>query len=135
VCYTTHLFYIARDIIKLTARFAARNGRFFISQLAQRESRNFQFDFLRPTHSLFPYFTELIKQYTKVLVPPEDVQTKLSQNNNRSTLLERIKQRVEWTVWDEQERKKKAEEDEKEKCKWQDVKGSEKKCSIFMYFT
>jgi splicing factor 3A subunit 1 len=115
--YTTHLFYIARDIIKLTARFAARNGRFFISQLAQRESRNFQFDFLRPTHSLFPYFTELIKQYTKVLVPPEDVQTKLSQNNNRSTLLERIKQRVEWTVWDEQERKKKAEEDEKEKCK------------------
>ncbi|KAI8088908.1 Pre-mRNA splicing factor PRP21 like protein-domain-containing protein [Halteromyces radiatus] len=109
------------DIIKLTARFAARNGRHFISQLAQRESRNFQFDFLRPTHSLFPYFTELIKQYSKVLVPPEDIKKKLSKNNSRTLLLDRIKQRVEWTIWDEREKKKRAEEDEKEKLAYASI--------------
>ncbi|CAO3590582.1 unnamed protein product [Absidia cylindrospora] len=109
------------DIIKLTARFAARNGRYFISQLAQRESRNFQFDFLRPTHSLFPYFTELIRQYSKVLVPPENIKSTLSKNNNRTAVLDRIKQRVEWTVWDEEEKKKRAEEDEREKLAYASI--------------
>ena len=28
--------------------------------------RNYQFDFLRPQHSLFQYFTKLVEQYTKV---------------------------------------------------------------------
>ena len=28
--------------------------------------RNYQFDFLRPQHSLFNYFTKLVEQYTKV---------------------------------------------------------------------
>lgn len=31
-----------------------------------REHKNFQFDFLRPQHSLFNYFTKLVEQYTKV---------------------------------------------------------------------
>jgi len=38
-----------------------------------REQRNFQFDFLRPQHSLFQYFTKLLEQYTKV-------------NNNRASV-------------------------------------------------
>ena len=33
-----------------------------------REARNYQFDFLRPQHSLFQYFTRLLEQYTKVFV-------------------------------------------------------------------
>lgn len=45
-----------RDILRLTALFAARSGRRFTSELANRESRNYQFDFLRPSHSLFGYF-------------------------------------------------------------------------------
>jgi hypothetical protein len=44
------------DILRLTALFTARSGRKFTSDLAARESRNYQFDFLRPTHSLFGYF-------------------------------------------------------------------------------
>lgn len=44
----------------------ARNGRQFLTQLMNREQRNFQFDFLRPQHSLFQYFTKLLEQYTKV---------------------------------------------------------------------
>ncbi|CAO3610739.1 unnamed protein product [Cunninghamella blakesleeana] len=113
------------DIIKLTARFAARNGRQFISQLAQRESRNFQFDFLRPSHSLFPYFTELIKQYSKVLVPADDIKEKLAKNASKTELLDRVKQRVEWTIWEEIEKKKRAEEDEKEKLAYASIEWHE----------
>ncbi|KAF0292984.1 Splicing factor 3A subunit 1 [Amphibalanus amphitrite] len=54
------------DIVKLTAQFVARNGRQFLTNLMNREQRNYQFDFLRPQHSLFQYFTKLLEQYTKV---------------------------------------------------------------------
>uniref|UniRef100_G3PDS4 Splicing factor 3A subunit 1 n=1 Tax=Gasterosteus aculeatus aculeatus TaxID=481459 RepID=G3PDS4_GASAC len=53
------------DVVKLTAQFVARNGRQFLTQLMQKEQRNYQFDFLRPQHSLFNYFTKLVEQYTK----------------------------------------------------------------------
>lgn len=55
------------DVVKLTAQFVARNGRQFLTQLMQKEQRNYQFDFLRPQHSLFNYFTKLVEQYTKVI--------------------------------------------------------------------
>lgn len=54
--------------MKLTAQFVARNGRQFLTNLMNREQRNFQFDFLRPQHSLFQYFTKLLEQYTKVYI-------------------------------------------------------------------
>lgn len=57
------------DVVKLTAQFVARNGRQFLTQLMQKEQRNYQFDFLRPQHSLFNYFTKLVEQYTKVCGP------------------------------------------------------------------
>jgi splicing factor 3A subunit 1 len=53
-------------LIRLTALFVARNGRQFLTQLMNREVRNFQFDFLKPQHSNFPYFIKLVEQYTKV---------------------------------------------------------------------
>ena len=34
--------------------------------LTLREQRNFHFDFLRPQHSLFQYFTKLLEQYTNL---------------------------------------------------------------------
>ena len=51
--------------MKLTAQFVARNGRQFLTTLVNRE-KSYQFDFLRPQHSLFGYFTKLVEQYTKV---------------------------------------------------------------------
>lgn len=57
-----------RDIVKITAQFVARNGRQFLTTLMNKEQRNYQFDFLRPQHSLFQYFTKLLEQYTKVSV-------------------------------------------------------------------
>lgn len=66
-----------RDIIKLTALFVARNGKQFMAKIALREAKNYQFDFLRPAHSLFAYFTRLVEQYTKILIPREGVKEKL----------------------------------------------------------
>ena len=65
-------------MVKLTAQFVARNGRQFLTSLMQKEQRNYQFDFLRPQHALFQYFTRLLEQYTKVLIPPKDLMQKLS---------------------------------------------------------
>ncbi|KAI7905215.1 Pre-mRNA splicing factor PRP21 like protein-domain-containing protein [Cokeromyces recurvatus] len=110
------------DIMKLTAQFAARNGRAFINQLAQRESRNYQFDFLRPSHSLFPYFTELVKQYTKVFLPPKDLQEKLKKNiENKYHILDQVKERVEWVAWQEAEKQKRNDEEEKERIAYASI--------------
>ena len=67
------------DVVKLTAQFVARNGRQFLTNLMNKEQRNYQFDFLRPQHSLFQYFTKLLEQYTKVLIPPKDLLKKLGE--------------------------------------------------------
>jgi splicing factor 3A subunit 1 len=61
------------DCIKLTAQFVARNGRPFLNSLSSKEQRNAQFDFLKPQHSHFAYFTRLVEQYTKILLPPKDL--------------------------------------------------------------
>lgn len=58
------------DILRLTALFHARRGRSFLSALSVREGRNYQFDFLRPTHSLYGYYNRMVESYQKVLHPP-----------------------------------------------------------------
>ncbi|CEI87839.1 hypothetical protein G6F70_005568 [Rhizopus microsporus] len=110
------------DIIKLTAQFAARNGLSFISQLMKRESRNYQFDFLHSTHSLFPYFTQLIEQYTKVLKPTSDALDRLRSNQaDKYHVLDRVKERVEYVAWQEAEKKKKSDEDERERIAYASI--------------
>ncbi|CAG9787430.1 unnamed protein product [Diatraea saccharalis] len=83
------------DIVKLTAQFVARNGRQFLTDLMKKEERNHQFDFLRPQHSLFQYFTRLLEQYTKVLLPPKELVTKLG-SEIRSGILEQARSRAAW---------------------------------------
>lgn len=61
----------------------------------KKEERNHQFDFLRPQHSLFQYFTRLLEQYTKVLLPPKELVTKLS-GEIRSGILEQARSRAAW---------------------------------------
>jgi splicing factor 3A subunit 1 len=69
--------------MKLTALFTARRGHTFLASLSAREGRNYQFDFLRPTHSLFGYFNRLVEQYTKVLHPSKE---KLEELKERTKL-------------------------------------------------
>lgn len=66
LCFTLGVSNVDVDVIKLTAQYTAVSGRHFLAGLAQREQRNPQFDFLKPTHLLFSYFTGLVDAYTKV---------------------------------------------------------------------
>ncbi|KAM3967004.1 LOW QUALITY PROTEIN: splicing factor 3A subunit 1 [Aphomia sociella] len=95
------------DIVKLTAQFVARNGRQFLTDLMKKEERNHQFDFLRPQHSLFQYFTRLLEQYTKVLLPPKELVSKLS-SEVRSGVLDQARSRAAWHSY--QARRKVADE-------------------------
>ena len=110
------------DMVKLTAQFVARNGRQFLTNLMKHEARNYQFDFLRPQHSLFNYFTKLVEQYTKVLIPPKDLLAKLrSEADNHRVILDAVKQRMEWARHQERERKREEEEHEKERVSYAQI--------------
>ena len=69
--------------MKLTAQFVARNGAMFLDKLMMREQRNYQFDFLRKQHPLFSYFTKLVEQYSRVMLPPKDLQYRLRDDVER----------------------------------------------------
>lgn len=102
-----------RDILRLTALFHARRGRSFLSSLSVREGRNYQFDFLRPTHSLFGYYNRMVESYQKIMDPPEGVIGNLvketSDPQSKWKTLDEARNRAEW------ERGKRKREGEKQK--------------------
>lgn len=104
-----------RDIMKLTALFTARRGRSFLAALSSREGRNYQFDFLRPTHSLFSYFNRLVEQYSKVILPSKEVLQQLkerSEPSHRWQDLEIAKKRARWEqVKREQDKKRESDKE------------------------
>lgn len=57
------------DIIKHTAQFVAKNGQKFLIALTEREKQNPQFEFLKPNHALFAFFTSLVDAYSKCIMP------------------------------------------------------------------
>jgi len=112
------------DVVKLTALFVAKNGRGWMTQLSQREAGNFQFDFLRPQHTLYQFFSRLVDQYQDLLTgdsvdggrPQKKRITSLEQNvKERFEVLDRAKKRAEWVK--HQEAQKVAQEEQKEKEK------------------
>lgn len=110
------------DIVKLTAQFVAIHGRSFLTSLMQRESKNYQFDFIRPQHGLFSYFTQLIEQYTKILVPPKDIVESLRNDVSRDkNIMDKIRHRLEWTKIQEAERRKEEEEAERERVQYAQI--------------
>ncbi|KAH9951387.1 Pre-mRNA splicing factor PRP21 like protein-domain-containing protein [Amylocystis lapponica] len=103
------------DIMKLTALFTARRGRAFLAALSTREGRNYQFDFLRPTHSLFGYFNRLVEQYSKVLLPSRETLGQLKERTEEGTRwrdLETARKRARWEQVKREKDKKR--EDDKE---------------------
>lgn len=87
-----------------------------------REQRNFQFDFLRPQHSLFQYFTKLLEQYTKVLIPPKDLSYRLKEEAfNIDRIFEEVKYRAEWIKYQDAQKKKEEEELERERVAYAQI--------------
>lgn len=118
------------EVIRLTALFCAKNGRAWQTQLAQKENNNFQFDFLRPQHSLFQFFMRLQEQYRDLLNPagrdndfPED--KRIADLNriieHKFQILDQAKERAEYAKWAARQRRAKEEEEEKERVAFQNI--------------
>ncbi|KAF4660716.1 splicing factor 3a, subunit 1 [Perkinsus chesapeaki] len=104
---------IDMDIIKITAQFTAKNGNRFLQGLAARESRNPQFDFVKPNHPLFGYFQALVDSYTRALLPPpDDLERIKSYAKDKSSIVDRVMGRFQY---DEQEARRKADKEQREK--------------------
>ena len=118
------------EVVRLTALFVAKNGRSFMTALSQRETRNFQFDFLRPQHSLYQFFSRLVDQYTELLqaasvdggkAQKARIQELEANVNDRFHVLGRSRQRAEWVKFQEQQKQKKEEEEEKEQLEYAQI--------------
>lgn len=103
---------VRREVIKLAAQFVARNGKHFYLGLLNREQRNPQFDFLKPQHYLHRFFNTLVDAYTKVLMPPHDLNTKLDALLDKHKIYEGLLDRVDW---EKHQQRLKDEENEEEK--------------------
>ncbi|KAI1339269.1 Pre-mRNA splicing factor PRP21 like protein-domain-containing protein [Xylariaceae sp. FL0016] len=120
------------EVVRLTALFVAKNGRQFMTALSQREAGNYQFDFLRPNHSLHNFFQHLIDQYNILLRAggidgeggrvQQEIVADLQRNiDDKFHILNRAKQRSEWHQYQEDEKQKKEEEEEKEKMTYAQI--------------
>lgn len=120
------------EVVRLTALFVAKNGRQFMTTLSQRETGNYQFDFLRPNHSLHNFFQRLIDQYTALLRAGgiDGEGGKLQQERTRElqanvedkfNVYGRAKQRAEWFKFQDEQKAQKEEEIEKEKMSYAQI--------------
>lgn len=118
------------EVVGLTALFVAKNGRSFMTTLSQKESRNYQFDFLRPQHSFHQFFSRLVDQYTVLLQSASAEGAKAQrarieelENNikERFKILGRAAQRSEWVKFQEEQKQKKEEEAAKEKLEYAQI--------------
>lgn len=110
------------DIIKITALYVARNGSQFQTALQHSEARNYQYDFLKPTHSLFPLFSNLVEQYKKVINPPSVLLDKLQQiSKDPYSVINNARVRAEWTARQESETQKAAEKAEKDRIEYAQI--------------
>jgi splicing factor 3A subunit 1 len=112
------------DIMKLTALFTARQGHSFLATLSVKEGRNYQFDFLKPTHSLFGYFNRLIEQYTKVLMPtPETLQRlkERSEAGSKWKMLAEAQLHAKWERTRREQMKKREDDREAERIAFAEI--------------
>jgi len=112
------------EVIKLTALFAAKHGRAWMTGLSQREAQNNQFNFLRPQHSLYNFFSRLVDQYSALLnganiedgAPQKKRIAELEHNvKDKYHTLERARLRAEWKKYQEAQKVRKEELEQAEK--------------------
>lgn len=84
--------------------------------LTERESKNPQFDFLKPNHALFSYFTSLIEAYSRCLLPRLDDIKYLQKNiAEKGSVLQRCMDRFQYEKNQTKNQKNKDELDEEER--------------------
>ncbi|KAL2020494.1 hypothetical protein VTK56DRAFT_8379 [Thermocarpiscus australiensis] len=117
------------EIVRLTALFVAKNGRPFMTQLAQREASNPQFQFLIPNHTFHNFFQSMVDQYSILLresgvngegskAQQERVEELRRNVADKYKVLARAKQRAEYSKWQEAQKAKREEEEEKKKLEF-----------------
>ncbi|KAG2861461.1 hypothetical protein PC113_g7150 [Phytophthora cactorum] len=104
-----------QEIMYLTAQYTALSGSSFLSGLATREQRNPQFDFLKPTHPLFAYFTTLVESYTLVLAKQDAQMKRIEEGVERMKVLDRCVHRMEWQRTEQERKDKEAAESDAER--------------------
>ncbi len=116
-------------VVQLTALFVAKNGRSFMTSLSQKEAGNFQFDFLRPQHSLYQFFSRLVDQYSELLnagygdgkVEEARIAELERNKSDKFHMLGRARQRAEWVKFQEQQKQQKEEAAEAERIAYAQV--------------
>ncbi|RMZ81042.1 hypothetical protein DV738_g2449, partial [Chaetothyriales sp. CBS 135597] len=117
------------EVIKLTALHVARKGKSWMTALSQRESRNYQFDFLRSAHSLHPFFQRLVDQYMLLLqTGPEAqkaeqarIQALQANVQDRFRALTLAKKRAEYVKFEQSQKQKKEEAEEAERIAYAQI--------------
>eukprot|EP00208_Stichococcus_sp_RCC1054_P004291 CAMPEP_0206141514 /NCGR_PEP_ID=MMETSP1473-20131121/13203_1 /ASSEMBLY_ACC=CAM_ASM_001109 /TAXON_ID=1461547 /ORGANISM="Stichococcus sp, Strain RCC1054" /LENGTH=517 /DNA_ID=CAMNT_0053536115 /DNA_START=340 /DNA_END=1890 /DNA_ORIENTATION=- len=110
------------DVLKLTAQFVARNGKGFLTELAAARVRDPEFNFLKPTHSMFTFFTAMCDAYSRVLMPPAGTTEKLRKNAaDRAHILEKCLKRLEWEKVASSQAKAEADAKEAERMAMQSI--------------
>ncbi|KAI0340612.1 hypothetical protein BDW22DRAFT_1360020 [Trametopsis cervina] len=120
----TNINAIDLDTMKLTALFTARRGRAFLHALSTREARNYQFDFLKPTHSLFSHFNRLVEQYSKVLHPPKEILHEIKERGQEGARwkdLEIARKRARWEHLKREKDRKRADDKEAEQIAFAEI--------------
>lgn len=112
---------VSVDIIKLAAQFTAVNGRDFLSALVQREQRNPHFDFLKPTHMLFSYFTTLVDSYSKILHPSPEQKQRMQEHLLSDKVLEHGVQRWAWARAEEERKNQESTQADEERQAFQAI--------------
>lgn len=104
-----------RLIVDKTALFIAKNGELF-------EQNNPLFAFIRPTSSLFSFFTNLVDAYQRIIVPPDGTQEVLARDTgDHSAILSRCLKRLEFDNALDRERLEAAQEAHKDKIEMQSI--------------
>ncbi|CAK4157789.1 unnamed protein product [Aphanomyces euteiches] len=116
-----------QEIMYLTAQYTAVSGKPFLSGLATREQRNPQFDFLKPTHPLFAYFTFLVESYAKILTAKAQEKKgsplieQLTAGMDRMQVLDRCVHKHEWIRREEEEKHREEMATDAEKLAYQQI--------------
>jgi len=122
----TSLTVLDMDVIKLTAQFVAKNGQKFLIALTEREKQNPQFDFLKPTHQLFSFFTNLVDAYSKCANPTKVDVIKLQQfANDKMAILNAAGDRFTFESQQTQTKKKKEDVEEEERAQMAQIDWNE----------